>query len=219
MRLALLLVFATYAGHVTTLAVPLSTILGYGVTAVSLIHKALELSEDLITSDVPLPIIGKRERTLKNSISAVARQIDALERQDMSTAMRTLTILQNGLPQRIALELKLNNLKDYFNRLDIYYNRMKQYTDERAPAARFRRFERYTLENFAGEAIAHNPNSVVSLIERVHEYFKPERKGILNNDIVKPLEHLGDVSNARMRSAVQYSTPSCRGFPRFIITS
>lgn len=191
MRLGLLLLFAACIGH----AIAIQISLMMGILLPKTLDVLLKLREGKNLLD-----IDSQEHALKNQINKVAHQIDDLHRLEVSSTSRTLSLLQSSLPDRVALDLKLNNLKEYMRKIDVYYKRMKQYAGYHTGykvnrrSIRVRRFERFTLENFATEVVAHHPNSVQSLNAHVHEYFMPGQLGIMNSNIVKSFLKLGSVS-------------------------
>lgn len=191
MRLGLLLLFAACIGH----AIAIQISLMMGILLPKTLDVLLKLREGKNLLD-----LDSQEHALKNQINKVAHQIDDLHRLEVSSTSRTLSLLQSSLPDRVALDLKLNNLKEYMRKIDVYYKRMKQYAGYHTGykvnrrSIRVRRFERFTLENFATEVVAHHPNSVQSLNAHVHEYFMPGQLGIMNSNIVKSFLKLGSVS-------------------------
>lgn len=88
-----------------------------------------------------------------------------------------MTTILHSLPERVRLELRLNDLLDYISRMDANYRRMQNYGTEEKD------YERLTMEDFAQSVISHDASSVVNLVERIHVFVVPHRRGITNSGL------------------------------------
>lgn len=92
-----------------------------------------------------------------------------------------MTTILHTLPERVRLELRLNDLLDYLTRMDTNYRRMQKYGTEQKD------YERVTLEDFARSVISHDPSSVVNLVERIYAFVVPKGQGITNSGLFQLL--------------------------------
>lgn len=90
-----------------------------------------------------------------------------------------MTTILHNLPERVRLELRLNDLLDYLTRMGTNYRRMQKYSKEE--------YERLTLEDFAKSVISHDASSVVNLVERIHAFVVPSARGISNTGLFELL--------------------------------
>lgn len=88
-----------------------------------------------------------------------------------------MSTILHSLPERVRLELRLNDLLDYITRMEANYRRMQNYGTEEKD------YERLTMEDFAQSVISHDPSSVVNLVERIHAFVVPHRRGITNSGL------------------------------------
>lgn len=104
----------------------------------------------------------------------------------------TITTILHSLPDRVRLELRLNDLLDYVTRMDAYYTRFQHYIKKEKD------FERLTLEDFAKNVVSHDSSSVNNLLERIYAFFVSSNRGItdtgvmslLRNSLVVSIQHL-----------------------------
>lgn len=97
-------------------------------------------------------------------------------------------MILHNLPDRVRLELRLNDLLDYITRMDVMYKSFDNY------ASRKNDFERLTLEDFAKTAVSHDSNSVNNLIERIHALFVPNKRGLSDSGLMRLLQSSLEVS-------------------------
>lgn len=88
----------------------------------------------------------------------------------------------NNLPERIRLELRLNDLLNHHNLVDNSFQIMQKYTKHREE------LEQATLKDFANSIVSHDPNSIVGMIENIFTYIVPSGKGINNRGILDLLD-------------------------------
>lgn len=111
---------------------------------------------------------------------------DISEKLEVSGTKSLANILSN-LPQRIRLELKLNDLIDYLTRIHINYEYMEIYTSNETD------IEEHTLEDFAKSVVSHDSSSTLSLMERIHSYVVPIGHGIHSSGLIQLLQEITEV--------------------------
>ncbi|KAG5894129.1 hypothetical protein JTB14_004067 [Gonioctena quinquepunctata] len=132
-------------------------------------------------SDIPIPILDKTEAKLFGKIGVITSKLDRLAGQVDAVGTNTIATVLQILPDRIRLELRLNNLLDYITRMDVIYRNFQNYAEHKND------FERLTLEDFAKIAVSHDSSSVTSLVERIHAFVAPTGRGITDTGLMKTL--------------------------------
>ncbi|CAG9773548.1 unnamed protein product [Ceutorhynchus assimilis] len=135
--------------------------------------KAWDLVDQNIEfSEVPIPILHSTEKKLYGKIDRINSQLQDLAARVDNIGTQSMTTILHSLPERVRLELRLNDLLDYITRMDANYRRMQKYgTGDKT-------YERLTLEDFAESVISHDSSSVVNLVERIHAFVVPNGRGI-----------------------------------------
>lgn len=93
----------------------------------------------------------------------------------------TIAMVLHTLPDRVRLELRLNDLLDYITRMDVNYRSFQNYVKDQSE------LERLTLENFAKHVTSHDSSSISSLAERIHAFIAPSNRGITNTGLIELL--------------------------------
>ncbi|XP_050311529.1 uncharacterized protein LOC126747077 [Anthonomus grandis grandis] len=149
--------------------------------AVSLVKAWDLVDQNIEFSEVPIPILHKTENKLFGKIEKINSRLEEMSGRIDSIGTQSMTTILHSLPDRVRLELRLNDLLDYLTRMQTSYNRMQQYATER------REYERLTLENFAKSVISHDTNSAINLVERIHAFVVPNGRGISNTGLFELL--------------------------------
>ncbi|XP_066151748.1 uncharacterized protein [Euwallacea fornicatus] len=153
-------------------------IIKVGTDVTVALAKAWDLVDQNIDfSEVPIPILQKTENKLFGKIERINSRLDDLASRIDVIGTQSMTTILHNLPERVRLELRLNDLIDYMTRMDTNYQRMQKYSTEQKD------FERLTLEDFSQTVISHDPSSIVNLVERVHTFLVPHRKGIVQGGL------------------------------------
>lgn len=132
-------------------------------------------------SEVPLPLVDKMERKLFNKMELINDKLSKLSAEVDSVGTQTISTVLRNLPERVRLELRLNDLLDYKTRLDVTYRHLQQYMTYKDE------IERITLEDYAMSIVSHDPDSARNLIERIHAFIVPAGKGISDSGLLKLL--------------------------------
>ncbi|RZC38220.1 uncharacterized protein BDFB_003195 [Asbolus verrucosus] len=143
------------------------------------IAKAWNVIEGQIEfSEVPFPLLEKTERKLFAKIDMISTRINELSVQVDAIGTNTISMMLNNLPERIRLELRLNDLLNYHYFVGNSFHTMQKYVNHREE------LEKATLKDFADNIVSHDSNSVVQMIESIYTYVVPEGKGINNRGIL-----------------------------------
>lgn len=126
---------------------------------------------------------GQILRSMKNVNDKLYEISEKLE----GPGTRSLVNILNNLPQRIRLELKLNDLIDYLTRIHITYEYMVIYTSNETD------IEEQTLEDFAKSVVSHDSSSTLSLMERIHSYVVPIGYGLHSSGLIQLLNEITEV--------------------------
>lgn len=145
-------------------------------------------------SEIPLPLVDKTERRLFYKMENIAEKLDKLSLHMEAIGTQTISTMLHNLPERVRLELRLNDLLDYITRLDVTYRHMQQYVTYQDE------IERITLEDFAKSIVSHDAGSARNLVERIHAFIVPSGKGIVNTGLLKML---GKTLEVRMCGVVR----------------
>lgn len=140
-------------------------------------------------SEIPLPLVDKTERRLFHKMENIADKLDKLSIHMEAIGTQTISTMLHNLPERVRLELRLNDLLDYMTRLDVTYRHMQQYVTYQDE------IERITLEDFAKSIVSHDAGSARNLVERIHAFIVPSGKGIANTGLLKMLGKTLEVRN------------------------
>lgn len=132
-------------------------------------------------SEVPLPLVDKTERKLFNKMETINEKLDRLSANVDAVATQTISTVLRNLPERVRLELRLNDLLDYKTRLDVTYRHLQQYMTYKDE------IERITLEDYAMSIVSHDPDSARNLVERIHSFVVTTGKGIADTGLLKLL--------------------------------
>ncbi|XP_028134319.1 uncharacterized protein LOC114329424 isoform X1 [Diabrotica virgifera virgifera] len=132
-------------------------------------------------SHLPLPLLDKTEEKLFGKINVISQKLDELAVNLEGVGTSTITVVLNNLPDRVRLELRLNDLLKYMTSTDVNFKSFLRYAD------RTKDFERLTLEDFARMVVSHDSNSVVSILERIHAFIVPSGIGISDTGILELL--------------------------------
>lgn len=132
-------------------------------------------------SEVPLPLVDKTERRLFSKMQVINSKLEQMSLQIDSVGTQTISTVLQNLPERIRLELRLNDLLDYITRMDVTHRHMSQYI------AYQNEIERLTLEDYAKSIVSHDAGSVRNLVERIHAFIVPSGKGFASTGLLKLL--------------------------------
>ncbi|CAG9863089.1 unnamed protein product [Phyllotreta striolata] len=132
-------------------------------------------------SSIPLPILDKTEAKLFGKLESISQKIDRLAASVDGAGTNTIAMVLHNLPDRVRLELRLNDLLNYMTRADVNFRSFQQYANQQND------FERLTLEDFARTVVSHDSNSVVNLMERIHAFIAPSGKGITDTGVLELL--------------------------------
>ncbi|XP_060523218.1 uncharacterized protein LOC132700114 [Cylas formicarius] len=130
-------------------------------------------------SEVPIPIFDRTETKLFGRIGKINRKLDELAFKVDNSGSHSLNTLMHNLPERVRLELRLNDLLDYLTRVDTNFKRMENYAQHQKD------FEKITLEDFAKSVVSHDASSIVNLVERIHAFVVPNARDITNTGIME----------------------------------
>lgn len=139
-------------------------------------------------SEIPLPLVDKTERKLFNKMEIINEKLSQLSADIDAVGTQTISTVLRSLPERVRLELRLNDLLDYKTRLDVTYRHLQQYMTYKDE------IERITLEDYALSIVSHDPDSARNLVERIHSFVVPMGKGISDTGLLKMLEKSLQVS-------------------------
>lgn len=67
-------------------------------------------------SEIPLPLVDKTERRLFHKMENIADKLDKLSVHMEAIGTQTISTMLHNLPERVRLELRLNDLLDYITR-------------------------------------------------------------------------------------------------------
>lgn len=141
-------------------------------------------------SEIPLPLVDKTERKLFNKMELINQKLALLSAEVDSVGTQTISTVLRNLPERVRLELRLNDLLDYKTRLDVTYRHLQQYMTYKDE------IERITLEDYAMSIVSHDPDSARNLVERIHSFVVPTGKGIVDTGLLKLLGKSFQVSQS-----------------------
>lgn len=159
-------------------------IIKVGKDIVVTLAKAWDIVDDSYDfSDTPTPFIEKTERKLFRKMDAIQKKMEQLNTEIHAVGMQTISGFTRYLPDRIKLELRLNDLLDYMTRLQVFYGDYLNYYMKHED------FERLTLEDFAKTVTSHGSGSVRSLVERIHAFIAPSDTGFTDSGILGPLSN------------------------------
>nr|CAI5866846.1 unnamed protein product [Callosobruchus analis] len=127
-------------------------------------NKSLEHKRKIQESYRPILI------NLYNFMHDVSLRIINAEIYDKGT--QTISKTLHLLPERIRLELRLNDLQDYITRTNVIYRHFRNYADKQ------QEYEQLTLKDFAKYAVSHDSSSVASLLERIHAFVQPSARSL-----------------------------------------
>ncbi|KAL1497458.1 hypothetical protein ABEB36_008426 [Hypothenemus hampei] len=184
-QLFLIVFLLVYCQNDTTALITISGVLDVLKVAKDVtvaLGKAWDLVDQNIDfTEVPIPILHKTERKLFGKIERINSRLDDLAYRVDSIGTQSMTTILHTLPERVRLELRLNDLLDYLTRMEANHRRMLKYSTAE------KEYERLTLEDFARSVISHDPSSVLNLVERIHAFVAPNRRGITNNGLLELL--------------------------------
>ncbi|XP_018322166.1 uncharacterized protein LOC108734901 isoform X1 [Agrilus planipennis] len=163
------------------------------------VQKVWKIVEMTINEDGPMsPFIDQTERKIFRKMDLIYRKLDIITDSTDAVGTQTITTILRTLPDRIKLELRVNDLLDYMTRIGVFYRNMRYYanTDD---------LERHTLEDFAHNVISHDGGSVRSLLERVHAFVASNDKGLTNTGILHLLSHAAQEIEGDMRCNTKQS--------------
>lgn len=143
-------------------------------------------------SEVPLPLVDKTERRLFNKMGRINDKLEELSSVVDAVGSQTISTVLHTLPERVRLELRLNDLLDYITRMDVTYRHMSQYLTYQDE------IERLTLEDYAKSIVSHDAGSVRNLVERIHAFIVPNGDGFTNTGLLKLLGKSLKVRNVKL---------------------
>ncbi|KAL3273064.1 hypothetical protein HHI36_014519 [Cryptolaemus montrouzieri] len=142
------------------------------------LEKVWDIVENQMDAEMPLPMVDKAERRLFRKINKINTRLDDLSSKVDNVGANTIAALLHTVPERMRLELRLNDLYDYLTRVDVIYSRMEDYVKAT------HKYERLTLEDFAKSIISHDGSSVINLMERIHTFLVPHGEGLVTSGIL-----------------------------------
>lgn len=146
------------------------------------IAKAWNIIEGRVEfSDVPFPLLDKTERKLFSKIDLINSRLTQLSVQVDVVGTNTISMMLNSLPERIRLELRLNDLLNYHDTVDNSFKTMQKYVKHRED------LEKATLKDYADSVVSHDSNSVKGMIESIYTYVVPSGTGINDRGILQLL--------------------------------
>ncbi|XP_057660741.1 uncharacterized protein LOC130896576 [Diorhabda carinulata] len=138
--------------------------------------------------ELPIPILDRTEAKLFGKINVLSRKLDELAVKVDGVGTDTISTILRNLPDRVRLELRLNDLSNYMTRADVNFRNFLKYADRKND------FERLTLEDFARTAVSHDSNSIISLMERIDVFISPPSRGLAETGILELLlKDLGEI--------------------------
>jgi hypothetical protein len=176
-------------------------VIGVAKDVVIWIAKAWNIIEGQVEyADVPFPLLDKTERKLFGKIDLINSKLNQLSAQVEAVGMstrknwdfpdlaffscegtNTISMMLNNLPERIRLELRLNDLLNYHDLVGNSFQTMQKYTTHRDY------LEKSTLKDYADNVVSHDPSSVRGMIETIYTYVVPSGKGINDRGILQLL--------------------------------
>jgi hypothetical protein len=157
-------------------------VIGVAKDVVIWIAKAWNIIEGQVEyADVPFPLLDKTERKLFGKIDLINSKLNQLSAQVEAVGTNTISMMLNNLPERIRLELRLNDLLNYHDLVGNSFQTMQKYTTHRDY------LEKSTLKDYADNVVSHDPSSVRGMIETIYTYVVPSGKGINDRGILQLL--------------------------------
>jgi hypothetical protein len=157
-------------------------VIGVAKDVVIWIAKAWNIIEGQVEyADVPFPLLDKTERKLFGKIDLINSKLNQLSAQVEAVGTNTISMMLNNLPERIRLELRLNDLLNYHDLVGNSFQTMQKYTTYRDY------LEKSTLKDYADNVVSHDPSSVRGMIETIYTYVVPSGKGINDRGILQLL--------------------------------
>ncbi|XP_018572018.1 uncharacterized protein LOC108911535 isoform X1 [Anoplophora glabripennis] len=129
-------------------------------------------------SEIPIPLLDKTEAKLFGKIGVISAKLDKLGSRVDEVGTSTIAMVLHTLPDRVRLELRLNDLLNYITKMDVNYRSFQNYVKDQ------NELERLTLEDFAKHVVSHDSNSINNLIERIHAFIAPSSRGITNTGLI-----------------------------------
>lgn len=120
-------------------------------------------------NDHVLPL-KTRERRVMDRLNYVVQKLQTMSDKYDEVGAQAMQSMIRNLPKAIKLELKLNDLTNAVDDIDVKYMFMKNYINSS-------NFQVSTLADFSNSILSHEGNSVVNLIEKIFKYFVPNKEG------------------------------------------
>lgn len=186
MKISIISIFLLITTIGSNSALPISEIIDIAQVAKDVIISLAKIWK-IIDRNYDTP--GNRfEGVLMRSVKNVNEQLNQLSEKIEATGTSTLMTVMRDLPQRMRLELKLNDLIDYLVRIHVNYRNLQNYIEDPD-------IEQHTLEDFSKSVVSHDLSSVLSLLERIHAYIVPIGYGLHNSDLINLLKDMSQVSH------------------------
>ncbi|XP_003424464.1 uncharacterized protein LOC100679659 isoform X1 [Nasonia vitripennis] len=117
--------------------------------------------------DTDFPFVKRMEKRLMNHITQVSRKIDVFEGRLEHRTEIVLDAILTKVPEREMLESSMHDLWKYLGQIDNLYQNFLHYAS--AP----QRYEQYTMEDFAKNAVSSSLNALPDVLKMIHRLVVP----------------------------------------------
>lgn len=117
--------------------------------------------------DTDFPFVKRMEKRLMNHISQVSKKIEVFEGRLEHRTEVVLDAILSKVPEREMLESSMHDLWKYLGQVDNLYQNFLHYA--KAP----QKFEQYTMEDFAKNAVSSSLNALPDVLKMIHRLVVP----------------------------------------------
>ncbi|XP_023247290.1 uncharacterized protein LOC106645091 isoform X2 [Copidosoma floridanum] len=116
------------------------------------------------------PFVKMMEKRLMSRISQVSRVIEAHESREQQRTDLVLDAILERVPEREQLEKAMHDLWKYLGQVENTYQSFVRYAGAR------QRYEQYTMEEFARNAVSSGLNALPDVLKMIHRLVVPPAK-------------------------------------------
>ncbi|XP_076160472.1 chemokine-like protein orion isoform X2 [Ptiloglossa arizonensis] len=128
--------------------------------------------------NVGFPFVYRMEKEIKNSISEISNKIDTYQEKMETRVDTVIAKILTDLPLQERLNQKLHMIDQYVSQINDLYQNFLKFVETH------RKYEKYTLEDFARTCVSSRSGALPDLLKSIHRLFVPSSDNIFSRSVL-----------------------------------
>lgn len=142
--------------------------------------------------NVGFPFVYRMEKEIKNSISEISNKIDTYQEKMETRVDTVIAKILTDLPLQERLNQKLHMIDQYVSQINDLYQNFLKFVETH------RKYEKYTLEDFARTCVSSRSGALPDLLKSIHRLFVPSSDNIFSRSVLVLLANQMKVSSNKI---------------------